>query len=154
MNEETEVVLAHLERAHDGQAWYGPALDELLRDLTPEQVTARPIPGAHNILELVLHISGWLDVLRRRLGGQRVDAPDEGDFQRLDRASSEAWTQTLAALHANRERLSKAIEELPESAWQDAVPGKPYNVRFMVTAIVQHSVYHAGQIALLRKLVV
>jgi len=151
MNEETTTILDHLERAHEGEAWYGPALHELLRDLTPAQVTARPIPGAHNILELVLHVAGWHDVLRRRLGGERVDAPDEGDFQRVEQASSDSWARAVALLRANHRSLAKAIAELPPSQWQATVPGKAYTVRFMITAIAQHSVYHAGQIALLRK---
>jgi hypothetical protein len=31
------------------------------------------------------------------------------------------------------------------------VPGKPYDIRFMLHGAAQHAAYHGGQIALLKK---
>jgi hypothetical protein len=48
----------------------------------------------------------------------------------------------------------KAVAAFPDSRLQAQVPGKSeryYNFYYMFSGIVQHELYHAGQIALLKK---
>src|SRR2546428_348345 len=50
--------------------------------------------------------------------------------------------------------LVKAVAAFPDSRLQEQVPGKSedyYNFYYMFSGIVQHELYHAGQIALLKK---
>ena len=50
--------------------------------------------------------------------------------------------------------LIKAVAAFPDSRLQEQVPGKTqnyYNFYYMFSGIVQHELYHAGQIALLKK---
>ena len=43
------------------------------------------------------------------------------------------------------------IAALPEPRLRDQVPGKDYDFYFMLHGVVQHELYHAGQIAILKK---
>jgi hypothetical protein len=52
-------------RILDGDPWYGAAIMEVLEGITHQQAAARPIPGAHNIWELVLHMTGWVREVTR-----------------------------------------------------------------------------------------
>src|SRR5437764_6919973 len=54
---EVERILDQLKRAFEGNAWHGPAVEEVLADVTAEQAAAKPIPDAHSIWELTLHIA-------------------------------------------------------------------------------------------------
>ena len=148
---EIENILDELKRVHNGDAWHGPALHELLSGVTAEQAARHPISDAHSIWELVLHIAAWENVFRRRLEGISVNEPEEGDFPQVGEETQGAWEQTLAGLESAHEQLLKAIAALPDSGLGETVTGKDYSIRFMLRGIVRHHVYHAGQIGLLKK---
>ena len=65
----TELLLDELNRVFGGNAWHGPALRNLLDGVSEKQAVARPLPNAHSILELVVHVGTWMDVVARRLAG-------------------------------------------------------------------------------------
>ncbi|HZP17650.1 MAG TPA: hypothetical protein VFB00_06785 [Terriglobales bacterium] len=64
-----EIVVDELKRCFDGEAWHGPALMEILDGVDAKSAAARPIPAAHNIWELTLHLAAWERVIARRIGG-------------------------------------------------------------------------------------
>ncbi|MBZ5527470.1 MAG: DinB family protein [Acidobacteriia bacterium] len=145
---------AQLRAIHEGDAWHGPALRELLSGLSPAQAASRPFPKAHNIWEVVLHIAAWENVYRQRLAGMALDKPDEGNFPRVESLTPAAWEQALAHLERVHKEFHRAVASLPESAFEQIVPGRPFTVRFMLQSAIRHHVCHAGQIALLKKAVV
>jgi len=57
----------------------------------------------------------------------------------------------VAILRQSHAQLIKLVSALPESRLSDRVPGKDYDVRFMLHGAVQHVAYHAGQIAILKR---
>src|SRR5579872_1360241 len=95
-----------------GEAWHGPALKPLLRELTAEQASRDPKVGAHSILQLVLHIAYWEEVTLRRLTGEIVDAPlnSPDDWPKTRRLSVGEWQTVLARLERSHAALRKAIE--------------------------------------------
>ena len=141
-----------LRRAFEGEAWHGPALLTLLRTLTAAQAAARPLPGAHSIWEIVRHISVWEDVVRRRLEGEEItDLPPEQDWPLVPEPGEAAWKETRGELEARHRALRQAILGLEESRLGETVRGKNHSVYVMLHGVVQHDLYHAGQVALLRR---
>ena len=67
--------------------------------------------------------------------------------------SDAAWARSLEALKSAHQDLRYAISLLDDSRLKDIVPGKRYSVYFMLHGVIQHDLYHAGQIALLKKVV-
>ncbi len=149
MTEITQMV-EELEKIHYGEAWHGLSLHEALADLTDEQASARPLPNAHSIFELVEHIAAWEGVWRRRLSGEAVSEPEEGDFPTAA-PNGVAWMKTLAKLKREHDQLLSVIEKLSDAKLEEPVVGQEYSVRFLLRGIIRHHVYHVGQIALLRK---
>jgi uncharacterized damage-inducible protein DinB/heme-degrading monooxygenase HmoA len=139
-------VLAH------GDAWHGPTLDELLASVSPETAAARPVPGGHTLWELVLHVTGWNDVWRRRLEGELVDEPGDGDFPAPPPATAQAWADAKDRLRVAHEKLVARVAALSDADLDACVTGREYTVRFLVRGAIRHTVYHSGQIGLLRKL--
>jgi uncharacterized damage-inducible protein DinB len=135
-----------------GDPWHGPALDELLAEVSVNKAVARPLPGGHTIAEVVLHITGWTNVFRRRLEGEVVDEPDEGDFPALPAATPAAWADAKDGLFLAHEKLVARVAALSDAALDGRVKARDYTVRFLVRAAIRHTVYHSGQIGLLRKL--
>ena len=150
MSEITNIV-DQLERAFEGNAWHGPALTELLAGVSAQQAAARPLSGAHTIWELVRHIIHWEKVVCERLKGVRVDTPEQGDWTQVDDVSPEAWQKTLSSLREAHQTLSGLTAALPEASLERMAAGMDYTVYFMLHGVIQHNLYHGGQIALLKQ---
>lgn len=148
---ETERIREQLRRAFSGGAWHGPSVLEILENATASQAVARPITGAHSIWELVLHIKAWDDACRRRLLGDRAQLTDEEDWLSVGETSDEAWDKTLAALREGHQKLSEAIATVEETRLDEPIMQDMSTVYATLHGAVQHNLYHAGQIAILKK---
>jgi uncharacterized damage-inducible protein DinB len=146
-----EIIVDQLNRAFDGEAWHGPALMETLEGIDAKAAAARPIATAHSIWELVLHVAAWERVITRRLRGEKLTLSDEENFGHITSANENAWREAINALRQNHHELINAVSSLPESKLSETVPGKDYNLLFMLLGAVQHAAYHGGQIGLLKR---
>lgn len=143
-----------LRRTFSGEAWHGPSLTAVLAGISAEEAAARPILGSHTIWEIVRHIEAWQTVGRRRLEGESVDrVPDEIDWPPMEDTSEEAWRRDRRSLERSREALLAAVEAFDSERIDDAVPDTDYSFYTLVHGVIQHDLYHGGQIVLLAKAV-
>jgi uncharacterized damage-inducible protein DinB len=154
---ETARIADQLRRAFSGDAWHGDSLFEILDGVTAAQAAARPIKNAHSIWELVLHIAAWDGAVGRRLGGEAVALSDEQNFPPVKDASESAWRRALEHVRQVHGQLVAAVADFPDERLDEKVPGKDaepgwYNFYYMLHGVAQHELYHAGQIALLKKM--
>jgi len=140
-----------LRRAFDGSAWHGPALLELLEDVDAATAAARPLANVHSIWELVLHIAAWDGAAQRRLGGVKLQLTGEQNFPRVPKPTEGAWRKAVAETKRTHDVLVRTVAALPDSRLRDRVPGKRYDFCHMLHGVAQHELYHAGQIAILKK---
>ncbi len=157
---ETERLADQLERTWQGDAWHGPTLSDLTAGLSATQAATPHLEEAHSIWEIVLHLTGWMREVERRMAGGEPGEPQGGDWPAVGPATDERWQAARAGLGAMVADLATRIrafgdERLGERVGKQRDPamgtGQTYYV--MLHGVVQHNLYHAGQIALLRKLV-
>ena len=148
---ETARIADQLKRAFAGDAWHGPALMEILAGVDAAAAAARPISNAHTIWELTLHIAAWDGVILRRLAGEAASPTDEENFPRIRDSGEVAWRATLANLQRQHRELLRVISEMPESRLTERVPGKDYDFYFLLHGTVQHALYHAAQMVMLKR---
>jgi uncharacterized damage-inducible protein DinB len=148
---EIERIGDQLKRAFEGPAWHGPSVLEVLEGVTPPQAARRPVTAAHSIWEIVLHIAVWEDVVRRRALGEKYNPTHEQDWPAVVATDDGAWRETLARLTAGHHALRRVIASFdPARLDEPLVPGGTTGyVQFHGAA--QHDIYHAGQIAVLKK---
>ncbi len=149
---------SQVELAHDGPTWHGASLAENLRGVTAEQAASRPIPEAHSIWEIVLHLTAWTGEVARRLRTGDPRLPESGDWPEVGLVSDAGWTRAVEALQAEHRELAKSAARFGEDRWShqvgaalDAPLGTGVSYAAMVAGLVQHDAYHGGQIGLLRK---
>jgi len=143
-----------IRRAFDGEAWHGDSVLDILAGVDARTAAARPIRNAHSIWELVLHIATWDDVTIRRAAGQPAEPSDEENFPPVKDTGEAAWRKAVDDLKQTHASLVKTVAAFPDSRLHDPVPGKSqdyHNFYHLFSGIVQHELYHAGQIALLKK---
>jgi uncharacterized damage-inducible protein DinB len=151
---ETVRLADQIRRAFEGSAWHGDSVLELLAEVNAKTAAAHPIKNAHSIWELLLHIAAWDGAVCRRIGGTAITLSDDQNFPPVKETSDAAWRQAIESTKRTHNELIKAIAAFPDSRLQEQVPGKMqsyYNFYYMFSGIVQHELYHAGQIALLKK---
>jgi uncharacterized damage-inducible protein DinB len=151
-------LIDELEREHQGDPWHGSPLRDLLRGVTCEVAAARPLRNVHSVWEIVLHVTAWKNEVRRRLSGAPAGTPQEGDWPDVPSPTAEAWQAALDDLEKAHRSLVDAIRQLPEDRLYEATndprdreTGAGVTHYVLLHGIVQHDVYHAGQIAIVRK---
>ena len=152
---EVERIREQFRRAFDGDAWHGPSLLKILEGVTAQQAAAHPIPGAHSIWELSLHIAAWERACKRRLAGDPAQLTDAEDWEPITDTSEAAWENTKQKLIDNHRELLDAIAKVDESRLSELIIKNPdvsySSVYVTLHGVVQHDLYHAGQIAMLKK---
>ncbi|MBI3218300.1 MAG: DinB family protein [Bacteroidetes bacterium] len=139
-----------LEKTFDQQPWYGSSIMEILKTVNPLMVNQRS-GDTHTIAELVEHMISWRTFTTKRLQG-------DAEFQVNDTANfpvSPSWEDTIKRLHQSQEELVKAAKLFPEERLNELVPSNQFRYTFytLLHGIIQHDVYHLGQIALLKKVI-
>ena len=153
MNSESSRIADQLRRAFSGDAWHGQPLSDLLAGITAQKARARPLASVHSIWELVLHIDIYSQVGFSATEG--VPMPQlygtGGDWPAVPEDSEAAWIAAQDGLFRNAEKLAEAIERFDDAKLREIVPGRSYDFYYLFHGIVQHSLYHGGQIAMLKK---
>jgi uncharacterized damage-inducible protein DinB len=156
---EGDRLIDQLKRAHDGDPWHGSPIKEILKGVTAEQAAKRPPNGTHSIWELVLHATGWRNEVARRASGAPAQEPEAGDWPNVGDPTPQRWTEALAALDASHARLVDVVRGMTEAQLQQPTNdprnrelGTGVSYYELFHGIVQHDAYHAGQIAILKKM--
>jgi len=148
---ELERIGDQLKRALEGPAWHGPALLEVLDGVTAAQAAQRPLSQAHSIWEIVLHISVWEDVVRRRALAERVEITPEQDWPKVTDTGSAAWRRAVEALSTSNQALRDVVAAFDVRRLDQPLVPRGNTAYVQFHGAVQHDLYHAGQIAVLRK---
>jgi uncharacterized damage-inducible protein DinB len=126
-------------------AWYGPTVAELIAKIPPELATTPPIPGAHSISELLQHLLLWNERIRNTSEGHpmpRWEAEKEWAEPPIP------WKELVARWNQSRDLLEERIQSFPIEDLTKQVPGRNYPYETMLHGILQHAIYHSGQIAM------
>lgn len=148
---EVERIAEQLNRAITGPAWHGPAILELLAGVTAEQAAARPAGDTHSIWELTLHIAAWLRAGRSRLGGERAQLTDAEDWPAVTKIDEQGWGEVVNSIREAHEELRAAISDFEDSRLDQPILAGMSSSYVTLHGVIQHSLYHAGQIAVLKK---
>ena len=151
-------IIDQLEREFDGDPWHGSPLSSILGGVSHEQAAAKEVANGHSIWELVLHIAAWKNEVRRRLSGAPAAEPQEGDWPSPGETTAARWQAALDHLETSHRLLVSAVRDFPEpnlyipsNDQRDREQGTGVTYYELLHGLVQHDVYHAGQIALLKK---
>jgi uncharacterized damage-inducible protein DinB len=149
---ELERISQQMKQALSGEAWHGPCLEQILEGVNAKMAAARPIAQAHSIWEIVLHLISVQNLVLSRLQGQEVEVTPETDFPAIIELSEEAWQETLQQLRAGEHALRNAVLTFSEELLDEPIIAQRTSAYNNFHGLVQHSLYHAGQMILLKKM--
>ena len=151
---EIDLLLTQIDQAYDRRSWHGTNLKGSIRGMTAEQAAWRPGPGRHSIQEVVVHAAYWKYAVRRRLTGEaRGSFPLKGSNW-FDRPApdEQQWRADVALLDGMHRGLRASVAALDPRQLHRRAKGSTQTPLFMVTGIIAHDLYHAGQIQLLKRM--
>jgi hypothetical protein len=146
-----------LASAISGDAWYGDPFTTILGNVTAGEAMAHPIANAHSIWELVLHVEAWVQFSLGAVRGVPIPAwrtmAKEQDWPAIASTGNDDWKKAVEGFLSAHSKLVDAIKTLNDERLDEIVPGRAYNFYHLFHGMIQHAVYHGGQIAMLRKVV-
>ncbi|HXH93992.1 MAG TPA: DinB family protein [Thermoanaerobaculia bacterium] len=145
---EIERILDQLNRSWGGPSWTGVDIQPLLDGISEEQARAHPLPNAHSILELTAHMTAWMNAVAARLGGDTRELTPEEDWRDVTQLT---WPAAITEMENAQSHLSDVIARLTPDDLDKKVAGRKYTIYVMLHGVIQHNLYHAGQIGLLKK---
>ena len=156
--DESARIAEQLGSAFAGDPWWGPSTQDVLRGLGPRQAAYRPLPEAHTIWEIALHLASWNREVLRRLETGVCREPEEGDWPAQPTATEESWERTVEALGDSFGKLFTAVLHFPAARLDEVLGdardrplGSGVSYYVLLHGIVQHVVAHTAQMSLLKK---
>ena len=156
---ERDRLIDQLEREIAGEPWHGPSLTNILDGITAEHAARKPSPDAHSIWEILVHMTGWKREVTRRAQGQEATEPAGGDWPAIGDVSESRWRAAREDHFRAQRELLELVRSLSDAQLDTKVAGDTaafigagVTVRVNLYGLIQHDVYHAGQIAILKKI--
>jgi len=131
-------------------AWYGPTVAELLAKISAEEATKAPVAGGHSISELLQHLLLWNERARKTVEGQPMP---KWEAEKEWAEAAIPWNELVARWKQSRDLLEERIRRFPVADLVKQVPGRAYAYEELLPGIVQHTIYHSGQIAMVLSMV-
>jgi hypothetical protein len=139
-----------LQQTYAGTCFHGDSIAQVLNGIDAAQAAWISENASHSIWQIVLHMTGWLGVIRERLTSPTlVMLSDEQNFPAVLLPTHENWSATREAFHAALAALIASVGKFPEAKLESQVPGKSYTFDLLLHGAIHHNLYHLGQISML-----
>ena len=145
-------ILHALRKAYWGPAWHGPSVAEVLKSI--DHTTAGKKMGqGHSIITLVGHMIAWRQFTIKKIQGDvNYEVPKEVNFPSYPNEITQAdWEKTLQQLEESQKTLEELVASQEEDWLDQSVEGRSYSFYVLIHGVIQHDLYHTGQIVLLHK---
>jgi hypothetical protein len=156
MNKEIQSIVRNLQNVLDGQAWYGRPVYAILEEVNAADVYKKPNGKGHSLIELLYHTLNWAAFVLEAVKESRekeVGYFEESDWITIDPARHD-WQKGLAELKLVHRQLITILETKYDAFLKEIVAGRKFNYRFMLNGLIQHNIYHLGQVAYINKFLV
>jgi uncharacterized damage-inducible protein DinB len=152
---EGEQIIQRLKESFDGEPWYGTSLTGVLAAIPFRHVTIKCEPSQNNIARLVTHMLNWREFAIKKLQGDGrfdIELNSNADWPESGIKNESEWNSLCQRLTESQETIIFLLSKIDETGLSKQVPGKLYDFRFLIEGLIQHDIYHLGQIALIDRL--
>ncbi|HUE85733.1 MAG TPA: DinB family protein [Vicinamibacterales bacterium] len=149
---EVKRIAGQLRASITGPAWHGPSITEILDGVTANEARQHPVAAAHSMAEIVPHITAWMSAAERRLAGEPIELEGDADWPPVTDGFD--WSAAVQGLRDAAEALGVRIRTLSDAdltSIRILGSGQEYSAYVLIHGVVQHNLYHAGQLAVLKK---
>src|SRR5882672_702358 len=135
---EAKKLVDQLKPIYTGDAWHGSSFREIFSDISAAKAAEKPLPSAHSIWEIALHITAWESAVLRRTKADPANLTDAEDWPSVSDPTDAAWATTLEALESGHNRLLERISSLTDADLEKTAAGQSYSIHFMLQGVIHH----------------
>ena len=154
MRKEVDYIVTGLRSILEGEPWYGKSVMKILQDVDSSMVYKKPNEKSHSLIELLYHMNTWADFTLKRL--EKDEEKDLESFEKLDWRKIDphehSWEKGMAQFKVTHDLIIELLGTKEDEFLSEKVDYREYNFRFLLHGIIQHDIYHIGQIAYIMKL--
>ena len=147
-------IISSLHSVVEGEPWFGKPVMTLLHEVDPNIVYKKPNENSHSLIELLYHMINWAEFSLKRIEGEEDE--DIAQFEKTDwrviDSNGHTWEKAVAHFKVTNDLIIEALQSKDDDFLVEKVDYREYNFRFLLNGLIQHNIYHAGQIAYVRKL--
>jgi len=154
----SEKLQQELEKVLSGRPWYGTGIYATIAKISFEAAYEKPPGSVHKIAEIVLHMVAWTEEVMDRMNGMTAGIPTSGDWPETGKPDEQKWQNYVDDLKLVNVNLIGIIQNFPDEQWGEPIddqrgdrPVVTYEA--LINGLIQHHIYHAGQIALLNRII-
>jgi hypothetical protein len=146
-------IAKHFREVHFGGNWTASNLKTILSDVTYAQAVTQ-VKDANTILTLTYHIHYYVAEVLKVFQGEALQAKDAYSFDHPEITSQAEWEAFVAKVFKDAKEFASHLENLPDDCFDQMFTDEKYGSYYRnMHGIIEHTHYHLGQIALLKKLV-
>lgn len=154
MNKDVLSIIKRLENTHTGEPWFGRSVSALLADVDAKKAAVQKGGSSHTMLDILWHMNTWaaftLDRIKKEKNFDLKKAEDL-DWRKVD-PKTDTWKKALAEYEKLHKSIIKELQAKDDDFLLEIVEYRKYNFRYLINGLIDHNIYHAGQIALLNKI--
>ncbi len=148
----TEQIAQHIHQVYFGGNWTASNLKTLLSDVTWQQAN-KQVSGFNTILTLTSHIHWYVRTQTKVLAGGPLEGSDKESFEHPPINSEDDWQQLQQTMWKEAEHFTTLISQLPDEKLHQPFVHEKYGTYYRnLSGFLEHTHYHLGQIAFLKKL--
>ncbi|MDJ1478889.1 DinB family protein [Cytophagaceae bacterium YF14B1] len=148
-------LVQQLETIYNGEPWYGDSVLQKVNVITTKDAYYKVGPEVHCIAEIVAHMTIWRNALIQWLKGNdeyNVKFDSEEEWPPFRDVKGIGWESLKANLAQSQEDIIALLKNQPDTLLTKRMGPKQYTLKFLLEGIIEHDVYHLGQIGLLVRL--
>jgi hypothetical protein len=143
----------HLKEVFFGGNWTASNLQDQLHNVSWQQAITH-VHSFNTIAALTFHIGYYVNAILKVLQGTPLAGHDKFSFNLPPVTSKEDWDTLISKTMADAAELVRLIEQFPDTMLSKDFFDKKYgNYHRNFNGLIEHTHYHLGQIALIKKIV-
>jgi uncharacterized damage-inducible protein DinB len=149
MKTELQLLQEQLTETYNGEPWYGRSLLSILNEVATKHAWAVKVNNNHNNTVLLYHIINWRLFTISRFAKDALETTahfEENNFPQFPQPTEAVWRNGLQSLAVTQQNLIDKLVKNTDEILEKKVPGREYNFRVLLNGIIQHDIYHIGQI--------
>jgi uncharacterized damage-inducible protein DinB len=155
MNSEIQSYINNLSEALDGEPWYGKSVNSVFTSIDEKKVYSKPPQNSHSLIELLYHMNSWAEFTLAQL---TQNVTDISEFDKKDwiaiNPEEHRWGNAVNQFRSVHEKIITELRHKEDDFLNAPVSFRNYNVRYLLNGLLQHDIYHIGQMAYVNKLLI
>ncbi|MEW7277201.1 DinB family protein [Aquimarina sp. 2201CG1-2-11] len=148
-----EEFISRYNEVFEGDPWYGISLCDALHQIPLEFWDRKPEGAAHSVTEYVWHLIDWKKFVIEKVKENKeytIIMNSSQDWrEHVSVNTKDDFNEILGELRRVQQSLCELIVSKEESWFEKRTVGRDYINQYMLEGILQHDIYHLGQLNLI-----